>query len=126
MNVEKFPSGRVHGYLHPTTKGHVIIENDVWIGDNCTIMSGLTIGSGSVIAANSVVSKNVEPYTIVGGNPARLIKRRYQDDITARLLRIKWWEWEDSVIDAVIPILQQPLTLDTLAILEDQYMALCS
>lgn len=89
-------------------------------------MSGLTIGSGSVIAANSVVSKNVEPYTIVGCNPARLIKRRYQDDITARLLRIKWWEWEDSVIDAVIPILQQPLTLDTLAILEDQYVALRS
>ena len=113
-----FPSGTIRGKDHPSTNGHVIIENDVWIGDNCTIMSGLRIGSGSVIAANSVVVRNVEPYSIVGGNPARLIKKRFDEGIIERLLKVNWWDWEDSEIDSIVPILQQPLTDLTLNELE--------
>jgi acetyltransferase-like isoleucine patch superfamily enzyme len=74
---EAFPAGQISGPGHPASKGHVIIENDVWIGEGCTIMSGIRIGSGSVVAAKSVVAKDVEPYTIVGGNPAKLIKERF-------------------------------------------------
>jgi acetyltransferase-like isoleucine patch superfamily enzyme len=118
-----FPSGTIRGKDHPSTNGHVIIENDVWIGDNCTIMSGLRIGSGSVIAANSVVVKNVEPYSIVGGNPARLIKKRFDERMIERLLKVSWWDWEDSEIDNIVPILQQPLTDLTLAQLEASWEA---
>jgi acetyltransferase-like isoleucine patch superfamily enzyme len=74
----------------------VIIGNDVWIGGNVTIMSGVNIGDGAVIAANSHVVKNVEPYSIVGGNPAQLIKKRFSDDIINKLLEIKWWESVES------------------------------
>jgi virginiamycin A acetyltransferase len=78
------------GYGHPGTKGNVIIGNDVWIGSNVTIMSGVTIGDGAVIANNSHVVKNVEPYTLVGGNPAKLIKYRFSKEQIEKLLKIKW------------------------------------
>lgn len=87
------------GVGHPKTNGDVIIENDVWIADNVTIMSGVKIGNGAVIANNSHVVKDVAPYSIVGGNPARLIKYRFLENIIKKLLQIKWWEWEDSKIN---------------------------
>ncbi len=75
-------------------KGDITIENDVWIGYNATIMAGVTIGNGAIIAANSTVVSNVEPYAIVGGNPAREIKKRFSDDIIQQLLALQWWNWD--------------------------------
>ncbi len=74
-------------------KGDILIEHDVWIGNNVTILSGVTIGSGSVVGAGSVVVKDVAPYSIVVGNPAKMMRMRFGDDDIASLLRIKWWEW---------------------------------
>ena len=76
---------------HPMSKGNIVIGNDVWIGADVKIMSGVTIGDGAVLAANALVIKDVEPYTIVGGVPARVIKKRFSDEIIGRLLEIKWW-----------------------------------
>lgn len=104
---EKFPSGEVNGGGHPASKGHVVIGNDVWIGKGCTIMSGVTIGSGSVIAAQSVVVKDVEPYTVVGGNPAKTLKYRFSKEIIDELLNMKWWDRSDEEIDKIVPLLQQ-------------------
>jgi len=75
-------------------KGNINIGNDVWIGYNSTIMAGVTIGDGAIIATNSTVIKDVEPYTIVGGNPAKEIKKRFTEKEIERLLKIKWWNWD--------------------------------
>jgi virginiamycin A acetyltransferase len=75
-------------------KGDIVVGNDVWIGYNATIMAGVTIGDGAVIAANSTVIKDVEPYSIVGGNPAVLIKKRFPPEVIDSLLKLKWWEWD--------------------------------
>ena len=96
----------ISNYLgHPATKGDVVIGNDIWIGNNVTIMSGVTIGDGVVIANNSHVVKNVEPYSLVGGNPAKLIKYRFTPEQIEKLLEIKWWYWEDDRINALSPLL---------------------
>jgi virginiamycin A acetyltransferase len=76
------------------TKGNTEIGNDVWIGFNSTIMPGIKIGDGAIIATNSTVTKNVEPYSIVGGNPAKEIKKRFTKEQIEKLLEIKWWNWE--------------------------------
>jgi len=80
---------------------------DVWIGSNVTIMSGITIGDGDgvVIANNSHVVKNVEPYSLVGGNPAKLIKYRFTKEQIEKLLEIKWWYWDDEKINKFTPIM---------------------
>ena len=78
---------------HPRTKGDVIIGNDVWIGYGAVILSGVTIGDGAIIGAMSVVTKNVDSYTIVAGNPAREIKKRFSSNKIRRLMEIKWWNW---------------------------------
>jgi virginiamycin A acetyltransferase len=75
-------------------KGDIQIGNDVWIGYNATIISGVTIGDGAIIATNSTVIKNVEPYSIVGGNPAIEIRKRFSTEIIDRLLKLKWWNWD--------------------------------
>jgi len=93
------------GNGHPSTKGDVIIGNDVWIGDNVTIMSGVTIGDGVVIANNSHIVKNIEPYSLVGGNPAKLIKYRFSQEQIEKLLQIKWWYWDDDKINKFTPLL---------------------
>lgn len=74
------------------------VGNDVWIGANVTILRGVTIGDGAVIGANSMVTKDVPPYAIVVGNPARIIKFRFKEDLILKLLELKWWELEDHVI----------------------------
>lgn len=71
-----------------------MIGNDVWMGYEALIMPGVKIGDGAVIAARSVVTKDVPPYTVVGGNPAHPIKQRFNDDEVAQLLEIKWWDWD--------------------------------
>ncbi|MDF1694821.1 MAG: CatB-related O-acetyltransferase [Saprospiraceae bacterium] len=73
-------------------KGDTIIGNDVWIGYNATILAGVKIGDGAIIATNATVTKDVEPYTIVGGNPAKEIRKRFSEDEIDRLLKLKWWD----------------------------------
>lgn len=114
--VTTYPFGHIYkdtfktfnGEGHPATKGDVIIGNDVWIGSNATIMSGVTIGDGAVIANNSHVVKNIEPYSLVGGNPAKLIRYRFTQEQIDQLLKIKWWEWEDNKIDKYTSMLCNP------------------
>lgn len=74
-------------------KGDTVIGNDVWIGYGATIMPGVKIGDGAIIASKSVVTKDVEPYTIVGGNPAQIIKKRFSEEKIRQLLALKWWDW---------------------------------
>lgn len=81
-------------------KGDVRIGNDVWVGDSAIILSGVTVGDGAVIGAGAVVTKNVPPYTIVGGVPAKKIKDRFSDKIKEQLLQIKWWDWPEEKIKA--------------------------
>ena len=75
-------------------KGNIKIGNDVWIGYNATIMAGVTIGDGAIIATNSTIIKDVEPYSIVGGNPAKEIKKRFSKEVITKLLDLKWWDWD--------------------------------
>ena len=99
--VSTFPFG-VFGWNCPVkgnVKGDTVIGNDVWIGYDATIMPGVTIGDGAVIAAGSVVSKNVDPYTIVGGNPAKLIRERFEPNVVQKLLDLKWWDWSVEKIN---------------------------
>ncbi len=83
----------MEGRSYPA-KGDVRVGNDVWIGYNATIMAGVTIGDGAIIAANATVVKDVDAYSIVGGNPAYEIRKRFSSEDIARLLEIKWWDWE--------------------------------
>jgi len=78
---------------HPSSKGDVIIGNDVWIGEGAVIFSGVKIGDGAVIGGRSVVTKNVKPYTVIAGNPAKVIRKRFDDDTIEKLLTIQWWNW---------------------------------
>lgn len=86
-------------------KGDTVIENDVWIGQNAVILPGVHIGNGAVIGANSVVGRDVEDYTIVIGNPARVLRRRFDEEMTGLLLRFRWWDKSIEEINALIPIL---------------------
>ena len=86
-------------------KGNTVIGNDVWIGQNAVILPGVQIGDGAIIGANSVVGSNVAPYTIVIGNPARVLRKRFDEELTDLLLRFKWWDKSIDEIDCLIPIL---------------------
>lgn len=86
--------------LHPFDPFQpTIIGNDVWIGDNVMIKAGITIGDGVVIGMGSIVTKDIPSYEIWGGNPAKLIRKRFDDNVIARLLVAKWWEWDDRKIE---------------------------
>ena len=85
-------SNAMEGKEYPT-KGDTIIGNDVWLGYGATIMPGVTIGDGAIIATKSVVTRDVEPYSIVGGNPAKEIRKRFSENDIKKLLDIKWWDW---------------------------------
>lgn len=86
-------------------KGDTVIGNDVWIGQNATILPGVHIGDGAVIGANSVVGSNAEPYTIVVGNPAKPVRKRFDDGLTALMLEWKRWDKSIEEIDSLIPVL---------------------
>jgi chloramphenicol O-acetyltransferase type B len=90
---------------HPKTKGDVVIGNDVWIGSEAVVLSGVKIGDGAVIGARSFVTRNIEPYSIYGGNPARLIKKRFDDATIQRLLKLEWWKLSDEKIEKILPLL---------------------
>ena len=81
-------------------KGDIVIGNDVWIGRECTIMPGVTIGDGAIIAAYSVVVKDIPPYGVAGGNPARLLKKRFDDELTGLLLKWKWWDLKPEELES--------------------------
>lgn len=86
-------------------KGDTVVGNDVWIGQNVTVMPGVRIGDGAIIAANSVVTKEIPPYHIAGGNPCKLIRKRFDDALIARLLDLKWWDWPAKAIFENLEIL---------------------
>ena len=83
---------------HPSCKGDIIVENDVWIGATSTIMSGIKISNGAVIAAGSTVTKDVPPYAIVAGNPGKIVKYRFTEEQIKDLLNIAWWDWTENKI----------------------------
>lgn len=89
----------MEGKTYPV-KGDTIIGNDVWIGHKATIMPGVTVGDGAIIATRSVVVKDVAPYTIVGGNPAKEISTRFPKETIAKLLELAWWDWDIEKITA--------------------------
>lgn len=93
---------------HPATNGDVIIGSDVWIGFKATILSGVTVGDGAVVGACAIVTRDVPPYAIVGGNPARILRMRFSDDIIQQLLEVRWWDWDLERIRRHIPLLMQP------------------
>lgn len=86
-------------------KGDTVIGNDVWIGQNAVILPGVHIGDGVIIGASSVVGSDVPPYTIVAGNPAKEIRKRFDDELIQLLLEFKWWDKSIEEIDSLIPIL---------------------
>lgn len=96
--------GAMAGKSYPQ-KGNIEIGNDVWIGYNATIMAGVKIGDGAIIATNSTVVKDVAPYSIVGGNPAQEIKKRFSTEKIEKLLDLKWWNWEIEKITANVSYL---------------------
>ena len=86
-------------------KGDTVVGNDVWIGQSVTIMPGVHIGDGAIIAANSVVTKDIPPYHIAGGNPIRIIRKRFDDDLIRYLLELKWWDWSAQKVFENLEIL---------------------
>ena len=101
-------------------KGDIVVGNDVWIGYEAVVLAGVTIGDGAVIGARSVVTKDVPPYTIVGGVPARPIRRRFSDDVISRLLELKWWDWPADKIAKCMTYIQSGDLLE-LEEMERQY-----
>ena len=84
-------------------KGDIVIGNDVWIGYEAVIMAGVHIGNGAIIAARAVVTKDVPPYTIVGGVPARPIRKRFDEEVIRKLETLKWWDWPAEKIRHCLP-----------------------
>ena len=110
-SISTFPFNKIfpnkHGHIHKenTTRGDIKIGNDVWIGRDSTIMSGVIIGDGAIIGTKALVTKDVEPYSIVGGVPARHIRYRFDKETIEFLERIRWWDWSVQEVDQIVPLL---------------------
>ena len=89
-------------------KGDIVVGNDVWFGRECVIMPGVKIGDGAIIAAYSIVTKDVSPYSVVGGNPAKLIKKRFDDQLIEALLTLQWWNLPSDELLNLLPLLCNP------------------
>ncbi len=89
-------------------KGDIVVGNDVWIGRESVIMPGVKIGDGAIIAAYSIVTKDVKPYSVVGGNPARFIKLRFDEELISLLLELKWWDLNEKQLTEILPLLCNP------------------
>ncbi len=96
------------------SKGRISVGNDVWIGAQCVILGGASIGDGAIVAANSVVTGDIPPYAIVAGSPAKIIRFRFNEEMIAMLMNIKWWEWSDEKIRSKREIFEGNLTLEKL------------
>lgn len=93
-------------------KGDIVIGNDVWIGYEAVIMAGVTIGDGAIIGTRAVVTKDVPPYTIVGGIPAKPIRKRFSDEVVSKLLEIEWWNFSNEKIAENIDAIQSGKVMD--------------
>lgn len=102
MKEEPAFNDAINGYQNA---GDTVIGNDVWIGAEAMILPGITIGDGAIIGTRALITKNVEPYTVVAGNPARVIRKRFSDDKIAMLLEMKWWSWPLDELKQVMKIL---------------------
>lgn len=101
-------------------KGDIVIGNDVWIGYEAVIMAGVHIGDGAIIAARAVVTKDVPPYTIVGGTPAKEIRKRFDAEIIEQLLILKWWDWSTDKIHQCFPYIAEGKLDELLAMKKDR------
>lgn len=93
---------------HPATRGLTRIGNDVWLGYRAMVLSGVTVGDGAVVGAGAVVASDVPPYAIVAGNPARVVRYRFPQEVVARLLELRWWDWPLEKIRRHLDILCSP------------------
>ncbi len=100
-------------------KGDIVIGNDVWIGYEAVIMAGVHIGDGAIIAARTVVTKDVPPYTIVGGTPAREIRKRFDAEVIQQLLMLKWWDWSSDKIRNSLPYIMEGKLNELLTVKKD-------
>ena len=101
-------------------KGNIVIGNDVWIGYETVIMAGVHIGDGAIIAARAVVTKDVPPYTIVGGTPAKEIRKRFDTEVIQQLLKLKWWDWSTNKIRQCLPHIAEGKLDELLAMKKDR------
>ncbi|MBV4225354.1 CatB-related O-acetyltransferase [Parabacteroides distasonis] len=101
-------------------KGDIVIGNDVWIGYEAVIMAGVHIGDGAIIAARAVVTKDVPPYTIVGGTPAKEIRKRFDTEVIQQLLKLKWWDWSTNKIRQCLPYIAEGKLDELLAMKKDR------
>ncbi|MFS2933523.1 CatB-related O-acetyltransferase [Parabacteroides distasonis] len=101
-------------------KGDIVIGNDVWIGYEAVIMAGVHIGDGAIIAACAVVTKDVPPYTIVGGTPAKEIRKRFDTEVIQQLLKLKWWDWSTNKIRQCLPYIAEGKLDELLAMKKDR------
>lgn len=101
-------------------KGDIVIGNDVWIGYEAVIMAGVHIGDGAIIAARAVVTKDVPPYTIVGGTPAKEIRKRFDAEVIEQLLILKWWDWSTDKIHQCLPYIAESKLDELLAMKKDR------
>ena len=108
QNILGIPKGDI------TSKGSIVIGNDVWIGAQSILVSGIKIGDGAVIAANSVVTKDVPPYAIVGGSPAKVINYRFSEEIISELANLKWWDWDLAKIKKNRSFFENEVSLSTI------------
>ncbi|PKR88729.1 type B chloramphenicol O-acetyltransferase [Pleomorphomonas diazotrophica] len=95
-------AGAENGYR---PSGDTVIGNDVWIGSEAIVMPGVKVGDGALIGTRALVTRDVDPYTIVGGNPARPIRKRFDDRQIAQLMEMRWWEWDDDALHGAMPLL---------------------
>lgn len=102
------------------TRGDVAIGHDVWLGSQCMVLSGVRIGTGAVVAARAVVTRDVPPYAIVGGNPARVIKLRFDEETVAALLESRWWALPREIVVELLPLLMSDRTDALLAALRSR------
>ena len=106
--VSSFPFPKYYAELHhlidtfDLTKGDVVIGSDVWLGRDCTILSGVTIGHGAVVGTSAIVTKDVAPYSIVGGNPAKHLRWRFDEPTRKALVETAWWNWPEDEIRQVM------------------------
>ena len=102
----ELPGAHEDGFTHG--RGDIVIGSDTWITNGCTVMSGVTIGDGAVVGTKAVVAKDVRPYAIVVGNPAKEIGRRFSDEQVEALLRIRWWDWPTELVKERVDALSSP------------------